>query len=93
MRNKGKLLASLLSLSAVSCATHPPNVEVCYELRASRKGQCHWTIEGKDRQIPAYVWDKEKRKRFSVTPKDYGKIRAFIEESCKRNKKCKLGDE
>lgn len=83
------LLSLFVSALLVSCATPPPpNVEGCSRLQLG--AQCAYTIKGPDRRINEADWLLMRLGRISFDPKDYAKIRKFIEQTCAIHKDCKV---
>lgn len=85
MTNLKKLLSILLVLSVVSCATPPPNIEVC--VHRTQDASCTWTLEGENRRIS--LNEASKPGRFSMSYTHFGELKKYILESCERAPNCK----
>jgi hypothetical protein len=93
MRDLLKRLVILLGLVIISGCGHfnPPNVEVVTRLNNGAYGV--YTIEGPETYYNEASWRKMEVGMFCLRPDDFGEVKKFIIEACKRAQKCELSEQ
>jgi len=89
MKSLKKLMMICLSSSFVGCAMNPPNIELCGKL--SWGATCRYTLSGETRDMHEMEWSEVGR--VSMSLEDFGEVKKFILESCKRSRKCEIKDD
>lgn len=72
---------SFVLMSGLGCSLTPPNVEVCTEL-VSGEAFCAYTLEDRERIIPAEEWKAMQIGRFSIDAEGFAQYHAFVQKAC-----------
>jgi len=68
-------------MSVLGCSLTPPNVEVCTEL-VSGDAFCAYTLEDRERIIPAEEWRAMQVGRFSIDAEGFAQYHYFVQQAC-----------